>query len=280
MRRFSFKSCVSALLLAATALAPAHAQQPNTAAAPPAAPPSMVKLEAIWELQNSNEALDAWYRSTHSKESLLFVGPWLRRYWSYKSLDVPAEADRFNVVRYRNTEMWYASLADRKESQPVFFPLTGPPQPPAADRAKYANRTRIANMYVFAVPSEKYIDGWPRQRPSYIRWLFFARYPQNVSVADGEKWFANVHAPELAKAQGVRRFVCYKTAEPPAAGAWVRACEMWFDDYAAWKQAMMVAPPKFTPPSWGGTFPFHEIISTFTDPQPDMDFFRDSDGPR
>ena len=193
-----------------------------------------------------------------------------------QSLDVPAEADRFNVVRYRLTEMWYDSVEARNESAPVLYPLTAPP----IDKVHFSNRTRIANIYVEAVPSERYIDGWPRERASYTRWVFFIRYPAGTTLADGEDWFTSVHAPELAKLPGARRFACFKTAEKPKAGAWARMCEIWFDDYAAWKAAVMISPPKFTSPEWGGSFPFTDIISTFTSPIPDMDFRRDSAGPR
>src|SRR5688572_32132886 len=89
-------------------------------AQPQAAAPAMIKFVSIWEQPNDDATLDKWYRATHSREVLLFVGPWLRRYWAYKSLDVPAEADRFNVVRYRLTEMWYDSVAARNESSAVF----------------------------------------------------------------------------------------------------------------------------------------------------------------
>lgn len=247
------------------------------AGAPALAEPSrMIKFAAIWEAPNDNATLDRWYRDIHSKESLLFVGPWLRRYWAYPSLDAPAEADRFNVVRYRLTEMWYDSVQARRDSASVFYPLT----PPPLDRARYPDRTRIANIYVTAVPTETYVDGWPRARSSYVRWVVFIRYPKTVAVEDGERWFAATHGPELAKLAGLRRFVCFASAEPPAPGGWVRMCELWFDDYAAWKQAVLTTPPRFTAPTWGGTFPYTEMISTFTPPTPDMDFLRDSDGPR
>ena len=110
--------------------------------------------------------------------------------------------------------------------------------------------------------------------------MFFLRYPKNMAVTDGERWFTATHGPELARLDGLRRFVCYASAEPAQPGGWARMCELWFDDYPAWKQAVMTTPPTFTPPPWGGTFPFADMISTFTPPTPDMDFLRDSDGPR
>lgn len=269
------KAWFLALVLSVASFA---APERASAAPPPQATPSsgMIKLAAIWEQPNDNAALDKWYRDTHSRESLLFVGPWLRRYWAYRSLDVPAEADIFNIVRYRLTEMWYDSIQARNESASVFYPLT----PPPVDHARFPDRTRIANIYVTAIPTERYIDGWPRQRSDYTRWVFFARYPSGVRVDDGERWFKAIYGPELAKLSGLRRFVCFTSAEPPAPGAWARMCELWFDDYPAWKNAVMTAPPRFTPPPWGGKFPFVEIISTFTAPTPDMDFIRDSAGPR
>lgn len=125
-----------ALLLFVAVAAGAHAEEPLSATR------GMIKLAAIWEASNDYGVLDEWYRATHSTEVLLFVGPWLRRYWTYRALDVPEEADRFNVVRYRLTEMWYDNIEARNESAPVLYPLTPPPM----DTARYPDRNRIANI--------------------------------------------------------------------------------------------------------------------------------------
>ena len=52
-------------------------------------------------------------------------------------------------------------------------------------------------------------------------------------------------------------------------------CEVWFDDYAGWKAAALTRPPKYTPPPWGGAYPYLDYVSIFTAQNPDMDFLND-----
>lgn len=233
----------------------------------------MVKFASIWEVPGDNALLDQWYRRTHSQETLQSVGPWLSRYWTYRGLDVPADVvKRFNVGSYRLTEMWYPSLAARDESRAAFYPLSPPPMDPQ----RFPGKNRITQIVVPAIPTEKFLDTMPRERATYVRWVYFVRYPKDVPVAEGESWFLQVHAPQLAKLKGLKRFVSYKSADPlTRADQWVRMCELWFDDYDAWRAAVLDAPPAFTKPRWGGEFPFTDIISLFTGAQADMDFMRE-----
>jgi hypothetical protein len=239
----------------------------------PVAQAQQVKYASIWEQPADNAALDDWYRRVHSKESIQFVGPWLSRYWAFRGYDVPpAETKPFNVIRYRLTEMWYASPADRAEGQKNWKPLTGPP----TDLVNFAGKTQITSIWAPATPDELYKNDYPKAQPTYLRWVFFMRYPAGVSLEDGEAWFTKVHAPEMAKAPGVRRFVCAKSVDPITTDkAWVRMCEVWFDDYAGWKAMAITSPPKYTAPAWRKTFPFVDYASIFTAQKPDMDFLND-----
>ena len=72
------------LLMTSTAAASAADAAPAPAAATPTPPAGMIKFASIWEQPGDNAALDRWYRTTHSREALLFVGPWLRRDWAYR----------------------------------------------------------------------------------------------------------------------------------------------------------------------------------------------------
>ena len=243
---------------------------PSTApAAAPASSAGMIKFASIWEQPGDNAALDRWYRNTHSREAILFVGPWLRRYWAYRGYDAPKAADVLGASRYRLTEMWYANAADLQEAQHAWYPLSPPPTL-LADPA----RARIAQIYVPAVPDERYKDGWPRERPDYLRWVFFMRYPPEVDLATGEAWFADSFARPLAARAEVRRFVCARSVERnPNARSWRRMCEVWFDDYDGFRHAVLDAPHSVAP--WASAFPHVQMISIFTSQAPDMDFLRD-----
>ena len=70
------------------------------------APAQMIRFVALWEIPGDNGVLDEWYRQVHSQECLERVGPWLRRYWTYRSYALGPEIQRFNVTQYRVTEMW------------------------------------------------------------------------------------------------------------------------------------------------------------------------------
>jgi hypothetical protein len=241
-------------------------------AAPAQAHAQQVKFASIWEVPADNAALDEWYRRTHSREAKQSVGHLLVRYVAYRGYDVPAEAEKFNFIRYRLTEMWYGSAADRAEANKSWQPLS----PPPVDRVNYPNKNQITQIWVPTVPDEQWVPAYPRAQATYLRWVFFMRYPAGVSQADGEAWFTKVHAPEMAKGPGVRRFVCHKSVDAPRdAKSYVRMCEVWFDDYAAWKNFALTNPPKYTAPAWAKGGADLEYASIFTAQNPDMDFLND-----
>jgi hypothetical protein len=50
---------------------------------------------------------------------------------------------------------------------------------------------------------------------------------------------------------------------PGTPSKWVRINEYWYENFAAWRKAVIESPPKYTLPSWGGKYPFVEIERTF-----------------
>lgn len=79
---------------------------------------------------------------------------------------------------------------------------------------------------------------------------------------------ARPHGRHRTGKEGMRRFVSYSSADPlTRADAWVRMCELWFDDYDAWRAALLDSPPAFTAPHWSGEFPYVDIVSIFTGAQ-------------
>lgn len=257
------------VLAMATGLTAAQAQAQQAQQAPQA---QQVKFASIWEQPADNAALDEWYRRTHSREAIQSVGPWLSRYVAFRGYDVPPEADKFGALRYRLTEMWYPTPQARAEAQGNWLPLS----PPPVDRVNFPNKTRINQIWVPGAPTERWLPDYPRTQATYLRWVFFMRYPEGVSQEDGEAWFTKVHAPEMAKGPGIRRFVCSKSVDAPRdAKSWVRMCEAWFDDYAGWKNFALTNSPKYTPPAWGKSGPYLEYASIFTAQNPDMNFLQD-----
>lgn len=234
----------------------------------------MIRFVALWEVPGNDGVLDEWYRKTHSQECLERVGPWLRRYWTYRSYRLGPEVDKFNVTRYRVTEMWYESVASRDEAVVNFGALS----PPPVSEPEPGDKRLMGQIFIPANPTERFVDAAPppRQEP-YFRWLMVIRYPEGVTREEGDAWYTQVHAPEIGKLPGVLRFVSYASVDNPPAGlrasqSWARMSELWFDNYDAWKSVFLDRPPAFTVPEWGGAFPFVEIVSTFCGDRPDMDF--------
>ena len=241
-------------------------------AAPVDSSAQMIRFIALWELAGDDGTLDEWYRQTHSQEVLERVGPWLTRYWTYRSHRLGPEVDRFNVTRYRVTEMWYPSVQFRDEASENMGQLS--PAPPSHKES--GDKTLISRIFVPANPTERFVKLIPphRERP-YFRWLMMLRFPEDVSTEEADAWYTDVHAPELAEVPGVLRFVSHKAISDPSEDRdWTRYSELWFDSYDGWKNAFLDSKLKFTNPPWDGGFPFADMISTFTADRPDMDFLQ------
>ncbi len=211
---------------------------------------------------------DRWYYRIHNKEYVRKFGPWLRRYENYRAYDPPPEAGRFGAVGGRVVELWYDSAETLKESRSLFAALTGAPFPVI----------RPADVIVPAVPTEDFLGKEPTpEEKAPLRWLCVLRYPDGVSPEDGEKWYLKVYSEEAKKQPGLLKYVSYRTIQlTPDPKPWHRVSELWYDDFAAWRKAVVESPPKYTPPRWSKKGPFVDMVSIFVRPKPVTDFLRDT----
>jgi hypothetical protein len=215
---------------------------------------------------------DRWYLNRHASEARLGLGPWLRRYETYRALPVAQPPARFQVGRYRLTELWYGSMEEWHEADGYrrrYSPAPRGPVPPA-------DESPSAEIIVPAAPTEVFVRGFPPQdRAPFFRWVMIIGYPDGVTLSEGDRWYTQVHAPEAAKLPGLLRFVSHRRVEDsPRAGRWIRLTEMWFQNEAAWRSAVVQQRPAFTRPAWGGEYPFVEVVSFFASDQPDQDLLR------
>jgi hypothetical protein len=251
----------------------------------------MYKEVAIGVMSDAPSQADGdwYYMRHHGPEVARVSGPWMARYWLWNPYEPPKEAvERFGGVRGRYAELWF-----REEDYADRPPLEGTtPAPWGRDNTR---ESRFTNCMVPANPTERFYDSNPNpEKTSIVRWITVIRYPDGVSVEDGEKWFLNVHAKEAMKQPGLLKFVSYRAVSlkdgsmvatrDTSAGAkemtqgmsampsWVRVCEYWYTDLAAWRKAVLESPPKYTKPSWGGEYPFVKMISTFVPYFHDVDF--------
>ena len=109
-----------------------------------------------------------------------------------------------------------------------------------------------------------------------IRDINIFRYPEGVSVEEGEKWLLGTHVHEVKTIPGVRKFYTWKVLNyPERPSQMVRMTETWWDDIESWKQYW---PNRFewvkTRAPWGGIPPtVGEAI--FVDERPEYDLMVD-----
>ncbi len=246
-----------------------------SAVASPAFAVGAIKHYIIIDLKPEMDmlALDRWYMTFHAPQVRRAFKAWQRNYVSYRSYAVTDEARRLGVLNGRMTEIQFDSLEDFRESRPnnLYGDLrsfTPPPKGWSGAQFETTTTTIPVNpqMVFLSTPTA------PKETP-YLRWIVLFRYPVGVALEKGDAWLKDVHAPQVARLPGLKRFVVYNSVTETA--DYPRVAELWFDDYAAWRKAFLDPAPAFTTPAWGGAFPFVETRSMFIGENPDIDFIND-----
>jgi hypothetical protein len=220
--------------------------------------------------------MERWYYGSHSSEIARRYGPWLERHESYPALNAPEDARRYGFYNWRVTEtFWHETPESGPRGAYVFTPA--PVWNP------------IVACATPAQPTEDFF-GWDRFATdgACIRWYMLFRYPLGVRLDEGEDWYINVHAPEVVKQPGM----WHPDATPPdemQLVQWDRVTELWYDNFSAWRNAVIDNPPKYTLPEWAtddfypdtiDTFPFFkpgvDFVSTFLLERPSDEFLRDT----
>jgi hypothetical protein len=249
----------------------------------------MLKEVAIGVFDNapSQAETDWFYMRYHGPEIVRLSGPWLSRYQLWLPYEPPeAAVERFGAVRGRYAELWYRE--DDFLDRPGLSGITDSPFSKTSTK-----KTGQTNVMVPANPTETFYDSDPHpEKTPILKWVTFIQYPEGVSKEEGEKWFLEVHAKEAATQPGLLKFVSHSVvelgnaglppgmdledlpAEMPPMKTWVRMCEYWYTDLDAWRKAVLDSPPDYTAPSWGGTYPFVDMASTFIPYFPDVDFLK------
>lgn len=116
--------------------------------------------------------------------------------------------------------------------------------------------------------------------PSIIRWVVAFKYPDTVSLEDGEAWYVKVHAPEVKRQKKLLRFFSSR-ADAGAGNGFVRVSELWYENLNDWKESIIDRPLSYTAPPWDTLLaypffkPYEEMVSMFLDERPECDFLRD-----
>lgn len=235
-------------------------------------------------------AMERWYFRDHGPEINRRYGPWLTRHESFLPVDAPPDARQFGYFNWRVTDGWWREIPEKGPKGA--FSFTVAPVTP-----------KVATCFIPAQPTEDFKghEFQPHEK-NVLRWFVMMRYPDGVSVEEGDEWFLKVHAPEVVKQTGLYRFFSYKVVQdvhglpgtwPPDAIAevvsrlmpkWHRVNELWYETFDDWRRAVLTEPPAYTKPRWatGDRYPFlkvgDEFASTFILERPADEFWRDSRG--
>ncbi|RBP61190.1 hypothetical protein [Brenneria salicis] len=74
--------------------------------------------------------------------------------------------------------------------------------------------------------------------PNY-RWLIIFKYPDGVSQQEGDQWFRQTFAPEIAELPEVTRFISSRVPAQPKIGPFQLVAEIWFTNSKQWEKAMV-----------------------------------------
>jgi hypothetical protein len=228
---------------------------------------------------------DRYYLRNHGPDVVRISGPWLRGYYSYLAYDPPAEAvARLGAQGGRYTELWFTSMEEWL-GRPDLYAATMPPE----EWDQEDSPGRQALTMVPGIPTEQFVsEPIDPEKTTVLRWICAIRYPSDVPLAEAEDWYIKVHAEETKQQSGLLRFVSFRSIHelgtpnggpptgeaPPDAIRWIRVSELWYRDFTTWHKAVIESPPRYTPPPWGGEYPFVDMVSNFIDLKPDVDFLR------
>lgn len=113
-----------------------------------------------------------------------------------------------------------------------------------------------------------------------IRWIYLIKYPEGVPVEEGERWYLGIHTQE-AKRMADHGLVSYKTwkgvpaplgtksRSPEFLNQWVRVTELCFEDWDAYKAAVIDAPIEYTGAPYGDKA--FEYTTIFLGAEPEYD---------
>lgn len=240
--------------------------------------------------------MERWLYKDHAPEILSQIAPILHRYTTYRSVPAPTGAEAYGYYNWRMTEHWWAvsPYSDTvtqhdtafSETWPVEYPkAVGIPEGEASRGKKWMGKAPVF-IFVTPRPSEDFFGRGLRYQDSQVlRWVTIHKYPEGVSKEEGDEWYTKVHAPEVCKMPGLKRYFSFAAVEPSSkVGPFVRVSELWFENHSAWKNAIIDNPPPMTKPTWAthNQYPFmkpdEDFVSTFLLERPECDFLRDYRG--
>jgi len=242
----------------------------------------VIKTIILHHLLDMNDlpAAERWFYRYHVPEVLRNHPV---SYLSFRAVPPPPGAEAFGYFNYKVHE----NLNRGEGEQPLGY----------LSMTKEVVPLKVIMVNVPAAPTEDFLGREASfAERTIFRWLTVFRYPEGVSVEEGEDWYLNVHAPEVMKQPGLTRFFSYKVIAPPVAvekvlpafmhpqstvsANWHRVSELWYENARGWVDSVIERPPQYTKPEWAkyDRYPFLEpgvdFASTFVLERPTDDWLR------
>jgi len=219
-----------------------------------------------------------WLYKYHVEESISQFSPYVTRYSTYRALPVPPDGEDFGTYNWIMTEhYWLANpirqggLSFGEHFTKNFLEVTRQPTTNDLRDPRWQGTREGYHPIVFAFHPifwEKDFKGAGRlveDGPNY-RWLIVFKYPEGIDRSEGDDWFLNKLAPQIAELPEVNRFQTSAVLDEPRTGPFQRVAEIWFDSSKTWHKAIVEAKKAFAKPAWAGyqKFPYLEPYKDFT----------------
>lgn len=240
--------------------------------------------------------LENWLYRYHIPDSISQFGPYVSKYAFYAALPTPPEGERFGTTRMQLTEHYWLinpmSADIQFKSLTEYFPtdvLKWQGNIPddnkdevdkcnsenlEGDRARSTGGDNGMPPFIFAfipVGWEEDIKGRGRtieDGPNY-RWQFVMKYPDGISLEEGDKWFYEELIPKFELMPEVNRILTSKIIQDVNNCPFQRVVEMWFDSQSAWYKCAVENAKNIEKPVWAkyDKFPYlnpkYEFASIF-----------------
>lgn len=230
-----------------------------------------------------------WLYGHHIQDSISKFGPYVSKYAFYAAFPTPPEGERFGTRRMQLTEHYWLV----NEMSPEMFNNAFTEYMPVdvlrwqgsmpdiegkktdlkeevmdGDEARSCDGIDGCPPFVFAhVPINWEEDFKGRGRmvsdgPNY-RWNFVIKYPDDIDVEEGERWFHEEIVPYFVDRPEVRRFLSSKIMQDVIGCKFNRLVEMWFEGPDEWYSAAVTGAKVLQKPSWAQQESFPFLTSNF-----------------
>jgi hypothetical protein len=236
-----------------------------------------------------------WLYQYHIPNSISQFEPYVSKYAFYAALPTPPGGDDYGAHNNHLAEhYWLVSNFDARVRNKIFTEFFPPdvlrwqgnipdvdpgslPENVDGDRAREADCSAAddtTSPFIFAfVPVwwEDDLKGAGRtveDGPNY-RWMTLIKYPDNISVDEGDEWFFGEFAPAFVNHTSTTRFLTSRVLREENNCPFHRLFEIWFDGPEEWNAAVRAAATKVKKPEWStkDVWPyfnrFSEIASMF-----------------